>query len=771
MHLPHPRLGAGPDVLVPGPGLVRFAGFHVDPRSGELWHDGGTRQALGDQPLAVLLALIEHPGQLVSRDELRQRLWPGDTFVDFEHGLNAAVKRLRDALDDSAGTPRFIETMPRRGYRFIAALDADAHDADVPPAQHHAPLHIARRAILISVVSLALAATGWTAWRHASRPTPPRERHLTRLTFGAGLQAHPTWSPDGRFIAYACDRSGNSDIWVQPVSGGEATQVTHSAGQDLAPDWSPDGASIVFGRVQGNSSGLVVVPAFGGPERQLTAFGAHPRWSPDGSQVLFLSSNPELSGSRVPDVFVVRSSGGEPHRILESFLAGLSGMRWITWHPDGLRLSVLASSPNSPRTFELFTVPIQGGTAEAWRIKEAAGPPWSALLRQVEWEPSGAAVYLTFMDPARTDLWRVTVDPRSRKGLTAERLTGDGLHSDPAIARDGKRLAFNSQNEVFRLWSFTVDASGGVDERRPEPITAPGAVAGLPDLAGDDRILAYNSRASRDCEIWVTDLRTGTKQLVGPGEGSRSDAFPTYRCYPRWSRDQQKLAYSYSRFPDGIPGRHEAALATWQHGSGEEQMLTTLTESGYTMATDWTRDNTSILASSNVLTPTVSIGLWPLAKAPHAETAVKTLASHREYNLWQAHFSPNNRWIVFLVEKLREPGVSVLALMPATGADPSRWRMLTDVHGHADKPRWSADGRLLYFVRLDNGFYNMWALRFDPNSGTPIEAPFRITSFKTTAFHIWPDMGWMEMAVSSTRVILPMSERTGHISILDNIAR
>src|SRR6476620_1345255 len=101
--------------------LVRFGAFQVDLRTGELWK-GGARINLPDQPFQLLKTLLERPGELVTRDELRQRLWSAQTFVDFEHGLNAAVRRLRDALGDSAGVPRFIETVPRRGYRFIAPV-------------------------------------------------------------------------------------------------------------------------------------------------------------------------------------------------------------------------------------------------------------------------------------------------------------------------------------------------------------------------------------------------------------------------------------------------------------------------------------------------------------------------------------------------------------------------------------------------------------------------------------------------------------------------
>jgi TolB-like protein/DNA-binding winged helix-turn-helix (wHTH) protein len=115
---------------VPSPRLIRFGVFELDLRSGELQKQG-RKIRLEGQPVQVLICLLEHPGELVTREELRLKLWPADTFVNFEHGLNAAVKRLRQALSDSADNPRFVETLPRRGYRFIAPIQAVAASGDV----------------------------------------------------------------------------------------------------------------------------------------------------------------------------------------------------------------------------------------------------------------------------------------------------------------------------------------------------------------------------------------------------------------------------------------------------------------------------------------------------------------------------------------------------------------------------------------------------------------------------------------------------------------
>src|SRR5205814_9293758 len=117
-------------------GVVRFDIFEIDLRAGEL-RKQGRRLKLQEQPLRVLSLLLERPGNLVTRDQLRQSLWPADTFVDFDHGLNSAVARLRETLGDSAENPRFVETLPRRGYRFVAPMEV------VVPARSTAPANVA----------------------------------------------------------------------------------------------------------------------------------------------------------------------------------------------------------------------------------------------------------------------------------------------------------------------------------------------------------------------------------------------------------------------------------------------------------------------------------------------------------------------------------------------------------------------------------------------------------------------------------------------------
>src|SRR5271168_2600428 len=122
---------------------TRFGAFEVDLRAGEVYKHG-IRLKLQDQPFQVLALLLEHPGDVVTREELHQKLWPSDTFVDFDTGLNSAIKKLRDVLSDSADEPRYIETLPRRGYRFIAVVENGPLPASAPVELRVVPAPILR---------------------------------------------------------------------------------------------------------------------------------------------------------------------------------------------------------------------------------------------------------------------------------------------------------------------------------------------------------------------------------------------------------------------------------------------------------------------------------------------------------------------------------------------------------------------------------------------------------------------------------------------------
>jgi len=169
----------------------------------------------------------------------------------------------------------------------------------------------------------------------------------------------------------------------------------------------------------------------------------------------------------------------------------------------------------------------------------------------------------------------------------------------------------------------------------------------------------------------------------------------------------------------------------------------------------------------------MAVALWPLAAAPHADKAERVVAFHPDYDLWQESFSPSGRWIVFeAVNRRLADATATLYLIPSAGAPATEWTRLTDPHAWADKPRWSADGKLLYFWLRQGSFFNVWALRFDDTHGTGVGAPFQVTHFDGRARQInSTDLGTSEQSVSRTSILLPLTDTSGSIWMLDNADR
>src|SRR6202158_747702 len=177
--LPLPRGAMPPQSQLPR--VLRFGTFDVDVPAGEL-RKNGIKLKLQEQPFQVLCMLLERRGEVVTREELRNRLWPADTFVDFDHGLNAAVKRLRDALGDSADLPIFIETLARRGYRFIAPVDGSSapRGIGIAAAPERSRSSFFRPWVAIAfLLPVVVAVLVWAVWGHPSRRAEIIERKLT----------------------------------------------------------------------------------------------------------------------------------------------------------------------------------------------------------------------------------------------------------------------------------------------------------------------------------------------------------------------------------------------------------------------------------------------------------------------------------------------------------------------------------------------------------------------------------------------------------------
>jgi DNA-binding winged helix-turn-helix (wHTH) protein len=227
--------------------VVRFGLFELNLSTVELCKQG-RKIKLQDQPFQVLRLLVKRPNDVVTREEVQKALWPADTFVEFDQGLNTAIKKIRQALDDSAENPRFIETIPRKGYRFIAPVSGLETFAPTPAPRP--------RLIWPASALLLMVVAGFGGWllnnraKTADAPLVP-----VPLTSYTGDECCPSFSPDGNQVVFQWRQLGQDhvDIYVKLVGASEPLRLTNGPADSYCPTWSPDGRSIAFLRILSNA--------------------------------------------------------------------------------------------------------------------------------------------------------------------------------------------------------------------------------------------------------------------------------------------------------------------------------------------------------------------------------------------------------------------------------------------------------------------------------------------------------------------------------------
>jgi Tol biopolymer transport system component/DNA-binding winged helix-turn-helix (wHTH) protein len=544
---------------------LRFGPYEVDLHTHELWKHG-TKLKLMGQPFNILTLLIKRPGRLVTRDELRILLWPGDTFVDFNHGLNVAVKKLRDVLCDSADDPKYIETLPRRGYRFIAEVEI-APISDSPreeirferrqlPAQSIGPLATEqydraaaaeftpsipltppsrerseptlgrvslRRGILLSVLAITVAALGvWVFMTLHYRAGFRAKTSIEASTPGAFLPltnlsdrtSDPAFSPDGTRVAFRRESfvPATSGIWVKQIVGEELIQVTNS-GSDSNPVWSPDGRSIAFSRIHERKRTILQVPSTGGATHTLYTSSFVPGrgaidWSPDGSRIAFTAKGREGTAA----IFLFPVAGGSAGQLTSP---SPSGEDWgPTFSPDG-KWIVFARS----NTVALISV--DGGEVRrltADRVRVLGSPVWA---------PDGNSIIFSAIYGDVNGLWRL---PAS--GGTPEPIRQAGeMVWNPAVSKRGFRLACQVSSSARSIDQLDLKPFGAKPRTLVTAVSGENAGA---QLSPDGRKLAFQSDRAGVLDIWISDQNgQNAVQLTAIGTAGA----------PRWSPDGKQIAF------------------------------------------------------------------------------------------------------------------------------------------------------------------------------------------------------------------------------------
>jgi Tol biopolymer transport system component/DNA-binding winged helix-turn-helix (wHTH) protein len=582
--------------------IIRFSTFEVNVQTGEL-RQRGQKLRVQEQPFQLLVALLERPGELVTREELHKKLWPADTFVDFEHGLNAAIKRLRDALGESAEAPIFIETLARRGYRFIAPVDGSLTPITVgiapgsEPRKSYLRYRVSPRMFATASLVIAAAAILLFLWREVV-PAPKAEPRLVPLTTYTGREYEPALAPDGSRVAFAWSGPDvqigrTASIYIKQIGEEHTLRLTSVPGAiDFGPDWSPDGAHIVFGRFPAPTvtpgtveEGIYIVPATGGAERRVhsTNWTLSPIvdsrvvWASDGKTVAF-SDRPV----------------GRSHYALFSIDVATLSARQITFPPESSNFGDfhVAFSPDA-RTLaflrdtkdgmDVYVIPAAGGSERRLTFdnRDLAGQRHVWLVG-LTYTSDGHDIIL-----GGNGLWRINA---TGKATRAEPVRGLGFTAFNPYIR-GNRLAYGAPTWDANVYLLPLRSE--MDAGEPTKLIASTFLDADAQLSPDGRHVVFSSDRTGANEIWKAN---------SDGSNPMQLTFLSSYCgAPRWSGSGREIVFSAE--PQG-----NADLFVISADGGQPRQLTS--DSSNEAAPNYSRDSRWIYFASD------HGGSWNVWKMP-----------------------------------------------------------------------------------------------------------------------------------------------------------
>jgi Tol biopolymer transport system component/DNA-binding winged helix-turn-helix (wHTH) protein len=578
-------------------GIYEFGSFRLDAQERLLQCDGATI-SLTPKAFDLLLALVERHGRLVDKEELFQTVWP-DTIVE-ESNLSSNIALIRKALGDGENGQKFIETVPKRGYRFVAEVreapppagdlireKAQSHaEATQPDVASSLPKRTSRwvwPAVFLAA-SVIISAAVWLMVDRQRAKAPMAPARIVPFTSFAGGESQPAFSPDGKQIAFVWggENDDNNDIYVKLIGTEKPLRLTTNPATDSSPTWSPDGRYIAFLRQSAAGNGFYIMPALGGPERKVAdADGYIPTegiplrlaWHPQGE---FLVVADRSSPADPFSLFLLSIETREKRRLTQPRLTQPPVQYFGDWNPafspDGKTLAFTRAENGI--SLDIYLVPVGGGEPQRLTFDRAH-------LKSLAWTPDGREiVFLSSRGGSvnTSTLWKIPA-----AGGTPERLTGVGQNVFTlAIDRQANRLAYEQRIHDTNIYRIDVSDSTGQGAPHTKMISST-FQDDSPDYSPDGKRIVYVSDRTGSLEIWLCDGDGANPiQLTnfgGPHTGT-----------PRWSPDGRKIV-----FDSGVEGNQEIFIISVD--GGKPRRLTS--DPALDMIPSWSRDGRWIYFVSN----------------------------------------------------------------------------------------------------------------------------------------------------------------------------
>jgi Tol biopolymer transport system component len=503
----------------------------------------------------------------------------------------------------------------------------------------------------------------WTRFgREARGRTQAPEAVFTQLTAEKGLEVFPSLSPDGKWIVYTGDASGNEDIYLQSVTGQNPIDLTKdSPSSDREPAFSPDGEAIAF-RSDREGGGIFVMGRTGEAVRRLTDAGYNPSWSPPGDEIVFAGADVTTTpASRGPAsaLWVVKVATGGKRQI-----AVEDGVQ-PDWSPHGDRIAFWAAR-GKQRQRDILTVPAGGGAPVL--VTDDAALDWNPV-----WSPDGHYLYFSSVRAGSMNLWRVRIDEASGRTLAApEAVTAPSRFvAHPSFSADGRRFAYTSVDSTRNIQRLDFDPAAETVGAGPVWITSGTRMWGYPSLSRDGRWLALTSTLPQE-DLFVSPADgTGVRQLTNDAAFDRG---------PCWSPDGRQIAFYSNR------GGSWDVWTINRDGSSLAQ-VTKGAEAHYPI---WSPDGTRLAFSELVRASRVSI---LDARKPWEGQKPEVLPA---FGAWIAtSWSPDGRHLAGMRSANRSTGVALYSL---------ETRSYTELADFGRWPVWLSDGQRLLFSSTDKVF-------------------------------------------------------------------